>query len=167
MKKSKFYPDGYYLHRSFWVGQNKLIDAHPKVIVAFTTAHPGSVAEAFGDGRRAASPRSVKKYWGLGPELGAKVVGDEVLFIRKWVWPTEGDVSAVLEVSKFMTEGRLIEKPLTWEQITQNIGKAAPLLKQAYERSGKQPATAEFTSADAKDLRGLPTWEQATWKPRG
>jgi ABC-type nitrate/sulfonate/bicarbonate transport system substrate-binding protein len=166
VKKSKFYPDGYYLHRSFWVGQNKLIDAHPKVIVAFTTAMQEAVQKLSAMDAGAIS-QTVEKYWGLTPDLGAKVVGDEVLFIRKWVWPTEGDVSAVVETSKFMTEGRLIDKPLSWEQVTQNVAKAAPLLKEAYERGGGVPPMVEFTSTDAKDLRGLPTWEQAQWKTRG
>lgn len=165
VKKSKFYPDGYYLHRSFWVGRNQLIDAHPKIVVAFTAAQQDAVQKLSAMDSGAIS-QLVHKYWGLPPELGAKVVDDEVLFIRDWVWPTEGDVSAILEISKFMTEGRLIDKALTWEQVTQNVAKAAPLLKQAYERSGSVPPAAEFTSAEAKDVRGLPTWESANWKAR-
>jgi len=166
VKKSKFYPDGYYLHRSFWVGQNSLIDAHPKVVVAFASAMQEAVQHLSAMDPGAIS-QIAEQYWGLPPEQGAKVVGDEVLFIRKWIWPTEGDLTAVLETSKFMTEGRLIDQPLSWEQITQNIAKAAPLLKEAYERSGSVPPAAEFTSADATDLRGLPTWEQAQWKTPG
>jgi len=165
VKKSPFYPDGYYLHRSFWIAQNKLIDAHPKVIVAFVSAQQEAVASLSKTDAGKVS-QSVERYWGLPPELGAKVVGDEVLFIRGWVWPTEGDVNALLETSKFMVEGRLIEKPLTWQQITQNVAKAAPLLKQAYERTGQVPQAGAFTSRDAKDVRGLPVWDQANWKAR-
>ncbi len=47
-----------------------------------------------------------RKYWELDPALGAKVVGDDVLFQRGWCWPTEGDALALLETSKFMVDGR-------------------------------------------------------------
>ena len=50
----------------------------------------------------------VKKYWELPPELGAKVVGDEVLFQRGWIWPTEGDAAAIPQISDFMVAGKLI-----------------------------------------------------------
>ena len=166
VRKSQFYPDGYYLHRSFWMGQNKLLDQHPKAIVAFALAQQEAVAKLAAMDKGAVA-QSVEKYWGLPPEMGAKVVGDELAFIRGWIWPTEGDVSALLEVSKFMVQGRLIEKPLAWEQITQNVAKAAPLLKEAYERSGRVPAAETFTKQDVKDIRGLPVWEQAQWKARG
>jgi ABC-type nitrate/sulfonate/bicarbonate transport system substrate-binding protein len=165
VKKSPFYPDGYYLHRSFWIGQNKLIDAHPKAVVAFVSAQQEAVAKLSGMDPAAVS-KIAEKYWGLPPELGAKVVGDEVLFIRNWVWPTEGDVNALLETSKFMVQGRIIDQPLTWQQITQNVAKAAPILKEAYERTGRNPAAAAFTTQDAKDVRGLPVWEHAQWKAR-
>ncbi|WP_411036904.1 ABC transporter substrate-binding protein [Shinella sp. BYT-45] len=162
VKKSAFYPDGYYLHRSFWVGQNRLIDEHPKLVVAFAAAQQEAV-EALNKLGPAKIAESVSKYWELDEESGAKVVGDEVLFARGWVWPTRGDVGAIVETSKFMVEGGLIPEALTWEQVTQNVSKVAPLLREAYERAGSTPAEAVFVASDASDLRGLPTWEQEKW----
>ncbi|MCD6072238.1 MAG: nitrate transporter substrate-binding protein [Microvirga sp.] len=165
VRKSPFYPDGYYLHRSFWIGQNKLVDSHPKAVVAFVSAQQEAVSKLSTTDPGAVA-QIVDKYWGLPPELGSKVVADEVLFIRGWVWPTEGDVNALLETSKFMVQGRIIDRPLTWQQITQNVSKAAPLLKEAYERTGRTPEPSAFTIQDAKDVRGLPVWEQEQWKTR-
>jgi ABC-type nitrate/sulfonate/bicarbonate transport system substrate-binding protein len=165
VRKSRFYPEGFYVHRSFWVGQNKLIDVHPKIVVAFLAAQQEAV-ESLNRMDPGAVSELVKKYWGLPPDDGAKIAKDEVVFIRGWVWPTEGDAVALLETSKFMVEGRIIDKPLTWQQITQNMSKAAPLVRQAYERSGRKPDAAAFNATDAKDLRGLPVWDIAQWKTR-
>ena len=43
VKKSPFFPDGYYLHRSFWIGRNGLIEQHPQVVVAFLMAQQEAV----------------------------------------------------------------------------------------------------------------------------
>jgi ABC-type nitrate/sulfonate/bicarbonate transport system substrate-binding protein len=162
VKKSAFYPDGYYLHRSFWIGRNKIIDEHPKIIVAFVAAQQ-EATKALVAMPPAEVSEMVKKYWGLPPAQGAKVVGDEVVFIRKWVWPTEGDATALLEASKFMVAGKLIDKPLTWEQVLTNMTRTAPLVKEAYEKTGSFPAQSAFTES-AKDVRGLPVWESSKWK---
>ena len=130
VKNSPFYPDGYYLHRSFWVLRNALGEKHPN------------------------------------PEPGAKVVKDDVLFSRGWSWPTENDARAVLEVSKFLVEGRVIEKPLSRAQVKNSFSLTAPMVKQAYERLGAQPPAAEFMRTDVADQRGQPVWEMAKWSDR-
>jgi transposase len=167
VKKSPFYPDGYYLHRSFWLAHNALLDKHPKLALAFLIAqqealdalaalkNPGAVAE------------SVKKYWQLPPAEGAKVVNDDVLFLRGWSWPTEADASAVLEVSKYLVDTKAIEQPLTWSQVKGAFERTAPLAKQAYEHLGAKPAAAEFVRKDTSDLRGLPVWQSERWSARG
>ncbi|CAH1687836.1 ABC-type nitrate/sulfonate/bicarbonate transport system substrate-binding protein [Hyphomicrobiales bacterium] len=162
VKKSAFYPDGYYLHRSFWMARDSLLDQNPKLVVAFMVAQQEAV-NALGGMSPAAISDSVEKYWGLPSDLGAKVVEDEVLFKRGWIWPTQGDVSAIVETSKFMVEGKLIPAPLDWSVVLANVGKAAPLMRQAYEMSGSKPELSAFTASDAKDLRGLPTWESGRW----
>ncbi|HEY6433267.1 MAG TPA: ABC transporter substrate-binding protein [Acetobacteraceae bacterium] len=162
VKKSPFYPEGFYLHRSFWIGQNKLIDNHPKLIVAFLCAQQQAVAKLSTMNPGDVS-QLVKKYWGLPPDLGAKVVQDEVLFMRGWVWPTEGDIKALLVTSKFMVDEKMIDKPLTWKQVTDNVGKAAALNQQAYELMNSVPPADAFTKTDVKDLRGLPIWDMKQW----
>jgi ABC-type nitrate/sulfonate/bicarbonate transport system substrate-binding protein len=162
VKKSPFYPDGYYLHRSMWMAQNKLLEKTPKLAVAFMSAQQEAI-EALVKMDPGDVSQLVKKYWELPPDLGAKVWKDDVLYARKWVWSTRGDVSAVVATSKFMVAGGLIPQPTSWDQINEAISKGAPLMKQAYEASGKVPDESAFTAKDVADVRGLPVWEQSKW----
>jgi 4-hydroxybutyrate dehydrogenase/sulfolactaldehyde 3-reductase len=75
-------------------------------------------------------------------------------------------VWAVLENSKFMVEGKLIEKPLAGAQVKGALAKAAPIMKEAYERSGRRPDPGRFQDREAKDVRGLPVWEIDRWRDR-
>jgi ABC-type nitrate/sulfonate/bicarbonate transport system substrate-binding protein len=161
-KKSPFYPDGYYLHRSFWIGRNGLIEKHPQAVVAFLVAQQEAVAALTAMDSGAVS-QLVKDYWKLDAAQGAKVVNDDVLFSRGWAWPTEGDARAVLETSKFMAENKVIPKPLAWGQIKDAFSRTAPLVKQAYDKLGTKPAASEFVRADANDLRGRPVWDLKSW----
>jgi ABC-type nitrate/sulfonate/bicarbonate transport system substrate-binding protein len=165
VKKSAFYPDGYYLHRSFWIGSNSLIDKHPKVVVAYLIAHEQAVV-ALTAMNPGAVGQLVKDYWKLDNDQGAKAVKDDVLFARGWCWPTEGDAAALLETSKSMVDGKLITKPLTWDQVKAAFALAAPLDKAAYEKSGRVPDAAGFKDKEAKDLRGAPVWDAQAWAAR-
>ena len=138
VKKAPFYPDGYYLHRSFWITQQNVARNNRDLVVAFLIAQQQAIA-ALGAVDKGAVSESVRKYWELPPELGAKVVDDEVLFKRGWCWPTEGDAAAVLEISKYMVAGRIIERPLEWSKVKGAFSSTAPLLKEAYEKSGAKP----------------------------
>jgi ABC-type nitrate/sulfonate/bicarbonate transport system substrate-binding protein len=165
VKKSQFYPDGFYLHRSFWILRNALAEQHPNVVVAFLMAQQESVAALTAMDAGAVS-QLVKEYWKLDAEQGAKVVKDDVLFSRGWSWPTENDALAVLESSKYMVANKVIEAPLNWAQVKGAFQRTAPLVKQAYEKLGAKPAAAEFTRTDTKDLRGRPLWEMDKWADR-
>jgi len=101
VKKSPFYPDGYYLHRSFWIGHSNVVKNQPQIVTAFVLAQQDAVAKLSAMNLGQVSDLS-KKYWELDPKLGAQVVTDDVLFARGWCWPTEGDATAILEISKFM-----------------------------------------------------------------
>ncbi|MBS7707803.1 ABC transporter substrate-binding protein [Chelatococcus asaccharovorans] len=162
VKKSAFYPDGYYLHRSFWMARDSLLSQNPKLAIAFMVAQQEAVT-ALKAMTTGAISDSVQKYWGLPAELGAKVVEDEVVFRRGWIWPTQGDIGAIVETSKFMVEGKLIPAPLDWKLVLENVAKSAPLMHQAYEMSGSKPPESAFTASDAADVRGLPTWDYKRW----
>lgn len=162
VKKSQFYPDGYYLHRSFWIGRNALIDQHPQAVVAFLVAQQEAVAALSAMDPGAVS-QLVKAYWKLEPEAGAKVVKDDVLFSRGWSWPTEKDALAILESSRYMADNKQIEKALTWDTVRTRFQRTAPLVKQAYDRLGSKPAAAEFMRTDVADLRGRPVWDIDKW----
>ena len=165
VKKSPFFPDGYYLHRSFWIGRNGLIEQHPQAVVAFLVAQQEAVAALTAMDAGAVS-QLVKDYWKLDATQGAKVVKDDVLFSRGWSWPTENDARAVLETSKFMADNKVIEAPLQWAQIKGAFSRSAPLVKQAYDKLGAKPAAADFTRTDVADLRGRPVWEINQWAER-
>lgn len=162
VKQSPFYPDGFYLHRSMWVGQNALLQEHPKIAAAFMAAQqdalqaltkmdPGDVSQL------------VNKYWELPPDLGAKVWQDDVLFERGWVWSTHGDISAIVHTSEFMVAGGLIQKPMTWPEVIEATRLGAPIQEEAYNLTGKFPDASAFTASDVKDVRGLPVWQQSQW----
>ena len=165
VKKSPFFPDGYYLHRSFWIGRNGLIEQHPQAVVAFLVAQQEAVAALTAMDAGAVS-QLVKDYWKLDATLGAKVVKDDVLFARGWSWPTENDARAVLETSKFMADNKVIEAPLQWAQVKGAFSRTAPLVKQAYDKLGAKPGATEFTRTDVADLRGRPVWEINQWADR-
>ena len=162
VKKSPFYPDGYYLHRSFWIGRNGLIEKHPQAVVAFLVAQQEAVAALTAMDAGAVS-QLVKDYWKLDAEQGAKVVKDDVLFSRGWSWPTEADARAVLETSKFMADNKVIPKSLEWAKIKDAFTRTAPLTKQAYDKLGAKPASGEFVRKDVADLRGRPVWDIKQW----
>ncbi|MFM9428531.1 ABC-type nitrate/sulfonate/bicarbonate transport system substrate-binding protein [Variovorax sp. GrIS 2.14] len=165
VKKSPFFPDGYYLHRSFWIGRNGLIEQHPQAVVAFLLAQQDAVTALSAMDAGAVS-QLVKEYWKLDATDGAKVVKDDVLFSRGWAWPTESDARAVLETSKFMADNKVIQKPLQWAQVKDSFARTAPLIKQAYDKLGARPGESEFTRTDAADLRGKPVWQINQWAER-
>ncbi len=162
VKRSAFYPDGYYLHRSFWICGDRLLGRDAAIGQAFVLANQRAVA-ALGRESPGDVATSVQKYWGLDAKLGAQVVEDEVLFQRGWIWPTQGDAASITQISQVMVEGRLIPRPLTWEQVKGAFEKSAPLLQRAYAATGNVPAEAAFTDKAAKDLRGPPSWQIGEW----
>lgn len=162
VKNSQFFPDGYYLHRSFWIGRNAILEEHPQAVVAFLMAQQESVAALTAMDAGAVS-QMVKQYWKLDAPAGAKVVKDDVLFSRGWSWPTEKDALAILESSKYMADNKQIQAALTWDKVRTQFQRSAPLVKQAYERLGSKPAASEFLRTDVADLRGRPVWEMDKW----
>lgn len=162
VKNSQFFPDGYYLHRSFWIGRNAILEEHPLAVVAFLMAQQESVAALTAMDAGAVS-QMVKQYWKLDAPAGAKVVKDDVLFSRGWSWPTEKDALAILESSKYMADNKQIQAALTWDKVRTQFQRSAPLVKQAYERLGSKPAASEFLRTDVADLRGRPVWEMDKW----
>jgi len=166
VKKSPFYPDGYYLHRSFWLVNNGLLDRSPKLALAFVMAQQDALTALVAMQAGAVS-QLVKEYWKLDPEQGAKVVNDDALEQRGWLWPTQGDARAVLETSKYLVDSKMIPAPLTWAQVKGAFERTAPIVKEAYDRLGAKPAASEFSRTDVSDLRGRPVWEIDRWTDVG
>jgi ABC-type nitrate/sulfonate/bicarbonate transport system substrate-binding protein len=166
VKKSPFFPDGYYLHRSFWLLNNAVAEKTPKIALAFLLAQQDALTALEAMKNPGAVSQLVKPFWLLDPEAGAKVVEEDVLTIRGWSWPTENDARAVLEVSKYLVESKAIDKPLSWAQVKGAFERTAPLVKEAYDRLGMKPDAAEFTRTGTPDLRGLPVWQMDQWTER-
>ncbi len=162
VKKSPFFPDGYYLHRSFWLVNNGLLDRNPKLVLAFLMAQQDAVSALVAKDSGDVS-QLVKEYWKLDATQGAKVVNDDVVKSRGWIWPTEADARALLETSKYLVDAKMIQAPLTWPQVKDAFRRTAPLVKEAFDRLGGKPSEGEFTRQDAGDLRGRPVWEIDSW----
>ena len=163
VKKSPFYPDGFYLHRSFWVVRDAVLEKDPQLVTAFVIAQQEAIAALTAMDPGAVS-QLVKAYWKLPPDQGAQVVKDELLFKRGWAWPTEGDARAILVTSKFMADSKQIDAALSWDQVKHAFAKTAPVVQDAWKRMGATPNDAVFTATGASDLRGAPVWEMNQWK---
>ena len=162
VKKSPFFPDGYYLHRSFWLVNNGLLDRNAKLVTAFVLAQQDATA-ALAAMKAGPVSQLVKQFWKLDEAQGDKVVNDDVVYKRGWAWPTEADARAVLETSRYLVESKMIPAPLAWAQVKDAFRRTAPLVKQAYDQLGGKPTEAEFTRTDGGDLRGRPVWEIDRW----
>lgn len=162
---SPFYPEGYYVHRSFWVVRNSIAEQHPNIVTAFMAAQQDAVATLSAQDPGDVS-QLVKDYWKLEPDDGAKVVNDDLIFARGWAWPTVSEARAVQQASQYLVDGGVIESPLTWDQVKGAFERTAPLARQAYELLGSRTAASEFTRTDVNDLRGLPLWNMSDWSEK-
>lgn len=160
-KNSPFAPEGFYSHRSTWLARDELINKEPGVVSAFLAAEQQAVAALCKMDRGKVSDM-VKKYWGLSPQDGAKVLDDALLFQRKFSWATRGDAVDLLKLSKVMAANNIIKAPLTWEQVRANFAKGASVAKKAYEAAGSDPNSSAF-KATSNDARGKPSWEASQW----
>jgi hypothetical protein len=57
----------------------------------------------------------------------------------------------------------IYQQSLTGDLVKQLMRQGAPLAKEAWERTGKDPGTDAFMDTKAIDIRGLPVWEIDRW----
>jgi hypothetical protein len=157
VKNSDFFPEGYYLHRTMWVGRGDFVKQHPKVVVAFLTALNRATQQISKMNAGDVSEMS-KEYWKLPPAQGSIIVKDDLLFKRSWAWLTEGDLRSLVANSRFMKEAKLLPNELTWDDVVRNITPIAPLAKEAWERSQRHPSSPTFTNK-SDDIRGPVMWD--------
>jgi ABC-type nitrate/sulfonate/bicarbonate transport system substrate-binding protein len=162
IKKSPYYPEGFYLHRNFWLVTNKAVRTSPKAVVAFLVAQQRAL-QALAKMPPEDVARLAQELWQLDPKVAKDIWLHDLDYRRGWCWLTEGDLRAVVDQSVLATNAKLIEKPVTWKEMLKNIGPVAPLAKQAWERV-KFPDASAFTAKDAKDVRGYPIWESDKWE---
>lgn len=161
--ESPFAPEGFYGHRSFWVARDEVIKDHPEVVQAFLIAEQQALNELRSQNPEEISD-SVSQYWDLDPENGVRVLDDEIVLERGWIWPTEGDAQLLMELSILMAQNDLIEEPLAWPDIVDGFRPSAELARRAYESTGDYPPDAEFESTPS-DARGAPQWLYDSWTP--
>ena len=162
IKKSPYFPEGFYLHRNFWLVTDKLVRTSPKAVVAFLVAQHRALLTL-----AKMSPEDVarlaQEHWQLDPAVGKDVWLHDLDYRRGWGWLTEGDMRAVVDQSVLAAKGKMIEKPVTWKDMLGNLAPVAPLAKEAWERV-RFPEASAFTAKDAKDVRGYPMWESDKWE---
>ena len=152
--------------RSGWC-RTALLEKHPEVVVAFIAAQQ----EAGRGARQDGSPDEVSQISSRSTgtcrrELGAKVVKDEVLFIRGWVWPTEGDAGALARRSRSSWwQGGLIDQPLTWDQVRDASPRTGRRLCSRPGSDGQVAGRGRLHRRKRpSDLRGLPVWDMDKWR---
>jgi ABC-type nitrate/sulfonate/bicarbonate transport system substrate-binding protein len=164
VQDSPYYPEGFYLHRNFWLVTESMADENPDAVVAFLIAEQRAVERLQEmDPTEVAALAQDQEYWNLDPEVGRQIWLNDLIHVRGWPWLTRGDLRAVVDQSELAAQSDLIDSPLSWERIIENISPVAPLAQQACETIG-YPEEAAFTATDTEDVRGLPLWQYEEWE---
>lgn len=160
---SRFAPEGFYSHRSFWVTRNAVLEEHPDVVSAFVQAQQSAIA-ALLEMESTEVAALVTDYWGEDLEVGAQIVDDELLFRRGWSWATNGDGQVLMKLSEQLEGAGVIDEALTWDETVNIFELASEATGTAYEGAGSAPPAEEFRGADSDDARGAPQWELEGWE---
>jgi hypothetical protein len=164
VQDSPYYPEGFYLHRNFWLVTESMADENPDAVVAFLVAEQRAVERLQDmDPTEVARLAQNQEYWNLDPEVGRQIWLNDLIHVRGWPWLTRGDLRAVVDQSELAAQSDLIDSPLSWDRIIENISPVAPLAQQAWETIG-YPEEAAFTATDTEDIRGLPLWQYEEWE---
>jgi ABC-type nitrate/sulfonate/bicarbonate transport system substrate-binding protein len=164
VQDSPYYPEGFYLHRNFWLVTESMADENPDAVVAFLIAEQRAVERLQEmDPTEVAALAQDQEYWNLDPEVGRQIWLNDLIHVRGWPWLTRGDLRAVVDQSELAAQSDLIDSPLSWERIIENISPVAPLAQQAWETIG-YPEEAAFTATNTEDVRGLPLWQYEEWE---
>jgi ABC-type nitrate/sulfonate/bicarbonate transport system substrate-binding protein len=161
---SPYYPEGFYLHRNFWLVTESMVDENPDAVVAFLVAEERAIERLQNmDPTEVAALAQGQEYWNLDPEVGRQIWLNDLMHIRGWPWLTRGDLRAVVDQSELAAQSDLIDSALSWDRVIENISPVAPLARQAWETMG-YPEEAAFTATDTQDIRGLPLWQYEEWE---
>ena len=164
VQDSPYYPEGFYLHRNFWLVTESMADENPDAVVAFLVAEQRAVERLQDmDPTEVARLAQDQEYWNLDPEVGRQIWLNDLIHVRGWPWLTRGDLRAVVDQSELAAQSDLIDSPLSWDRIIENISPVASLAQQAWETIG-YPEEVAFTATDTEDIRGLPLWQYEEWE---
>ncbi len=160
-QKSPWAPEGFVALRNFFVTRDPFLKEHPDAVKAFVIAHQQAIRAL-----SAMTPTQVaelypKETWTVMPRKAYedRAIATDLLYKhRDWVWPGEDSVKILLGESQQMVDIGVLKEPLSVKEV-QAAFSAMPILKSAYEATGKYPDTKTFTDSKAADMRGKPVWE--------
>lgn len=155
-KKSNFYPESFYLHRTIWMTRNKFAKEEPQSVEAFVVAHERALKKVAAMKPEEAAALAID-FWKVNSKEGGIIVQDDLLYRRSWGWLTEGDLRGLTVNSNTMVEAKILQSPIDMDVVKKNIEPVQKIAKSAYDRL-KHPAMSEFVRPD-QDIRGKPFWE--------
>jgi ABC-type nitrate/sulfonate/bicarbonate transport system substrate-binding protein len=157
--KTPFAPEAYYPHRIWWVAREEFLQKNPKAVLALMIANQRATKIVTKMTPEAVIDMSSQDW--ASDKAAQKPYVENILYRRRgWSWITEGDARTLVGLSKVKS---IYQQELTPALVKKTLTMAAPLAKEAWERTGKEPDLAAFTDAKAPDARGLPVWEIGRW----
>jgi ABC-type nitrate/sulfonate/bicarbonate transport system substrate-binding protein len=157
--KTPFAPEAYYPHRIWWVAREEFLQKNPKAVLALMIANQRATKIVTKMTPDAVIDMSNQDW--ASDKAAQKPYVENILYRRRgWSWITEGDARTLVGLSKVKS---IYQQELTPALVKKTLTLAAPLAKEAWERTGKEPDLAAFTDTKASDARGLPVWEIGRW----
>jgi ABC-type nitrate/sulfonate/bicarbonate transport system substrate-binding protein len=171
VQKSWAYPEGFNLDRSFVTAHQKFLEKYPELVRAFLEARGGTSNAFLKDPQPGIE--TVNKRWKL-PELVIKqslAQYSEFAGVRNSPSLIESDVLALVKTSEFMAFMKLVDRPLSFDDLKPMLMKGAEMQRQLWEAGGGRPTVAEmekgFTGrsdlyGDIIVKGGAPIWQWAS-----
>jgi len=157
--KTPFAPEAYYPHRIWWVAREEFLQKNPKAVLALMIANQRATKIVTKMTPEAVIDMSNQDW--ASDKAAQKPYVENILYRRRgWSWITEGDARTLVGLSKVKS---IYQQELTPALVKKTLKLAAPLAKEAWERTGKEPDMAALTDTKAGDARGLPLWEIDRW----
>jgi len=158
--KTPFAPEAYYPHRIWWVAREEFLQKNPKAVTALMIANQRACTLVTKMTPDAVIDMSAQDW--NSDRAAQRPYVENILYRRRgWSWITEGDARTLVGLSKVKS---IYQQELTGDLVKRTLAKAAPLAREAYDKTGKFPDAAVFTDTRAGDIRGLPVWEIDRWK---
>lgn len=161
-KKSVFWPEGFYGHRSVIIADNSFLKAHQNAAVAFLVAQQQAL-QALKKMTPSAVASLVSADWGVSPAIGAQLVTSSLTYQRGWAYITSGDAKVLYEQGKLTVADGSASSSVSWSALKSSLMNGSSVAKKAYDIMHKVPSQKVFLDT-SKDLRGYPTWEGSYWK---
>ena len=157
--KTPFAPEAYYPHRIWWVAREEFLQKNPKAVMALMIANARATKLVTKMTPDAIIDMSSQDW--ASDRAAQKPYVENILYRRRgWSWITEGDARSLVGLSKVKS---IYQQELTGDLVKRTLKLGAPLAREAWERTGKDPDLAAFTDTKATDVRGLPVWEMERW----